>query len=838
MKKALVVEDDPDIVELIAHYLRAEGFEVEAASDGRAGLERLRAGSFQVVVLDLQLPGMDGLSLCGEIRRDKRTRSLPVIMLTARGDEADRVVGLEVGADDYVVKPFSPKELVARVRALLRRTERREDEDEAPLRDGLLEIDETRHVVRWKGESDPPHREGVRAPPRPRRGPRPRALPPVAARGHLGLQLRRGDEDGGRSRPPPPGEAARPRRAAHHGKVTRVSYGSRGRAMKGLSLRGRMVTTAVVAAGLALLVLLLLAGPRLTARAREQSFAALGAEARLMARVVEDELGRGVPPEGLDPVVDAAARDVEARVTVIARDGRVLGDSAVSGAELARLENHARRPEVQEALAGRVARSERRSATVGAELLYVAVPIRSGDTVFGVARLSRNRADIEAAGNDLWWTAAVALGLALVATGLLSLLLSASLARSLGEIMDTARQFANGNLSARIKVRRDDELGELAQIINRSGDQLQERVAEIARDRGRTEAILTAMDDGVLAVDHRGTVILANPHLSRALDLVSPLGRHYLEVVRQQEVGALIESVLRTGERREAEVELIHQRRYYTITAVPFPGAEGAPQGAVLTFNDATERRRVEDMRRDFVANASHELRTPLTSIRGFVEALEDGAMEQPETAQRFLGKIRTHADRMATLIEDLLELSRLEGRDANAAWTETAVTSVVEEVAAAFAGAATRKDISLRRSDRGAPTVVTDPERLRRILENLVDNAVKYTPNGGSVEIIAPRRRRRRRALRGRRQRPRHRRRAPRAGSSSGSTGWTRRAAASWAAPASASRSCKHLAESMGASVTVDSAPGRGSRFAVLVPARPQAAAAPVEARAAAPRD
>ena len=152
MKKALVVEDDPDIVELIAHYLRAEGFEVEAAGDGRAGLDRLRAGGFQVVVLDLQLPGMDGLSLCAEIRRDKRTRSLPVIMLTARGDEADRIVGLEVGADDYVVKPFSPKELVARVRALLRRAERREEEDEAPLRDGLLEIDETRHLVRWKGE--------------------------------------------------------------------------------------------------------------------------------------------------------------------------------------------------------------------------------------------------------------------------------------------------------------------------------------------------------------------------------------------------------------------------------------------------------------------------------------------------------------------------------------------------------------------------------------------------------------------------------------------------------------------------------------------------------------
>jgi DNA-binding response OmpR family regulator len=154
MKKALVVEDDPDIVELIDHYLRAEGFAVEALGDGRQALERLRAGGHDVVILDLQLPGLDGLSLCAELRRDKRTRSLPVIMLTARGDEADRVVGLEVGADDYVVKPFSPKELVARVRALMRRLDRRED-DEAPLVLGPLEIDADRHTVRW--ESQPVH---------------------------------------------------------------------------------------------------------------------------------------------------------------------------------------------------------------------------------------------------------------------------------------------------------------------------------------------------------------------------------------------------------------------------------------------------------------------------------------------------------------------------------------------------------------------------------------------------------------------------------------------------------------------------------------------------------
>ncbi len=151
MKRALVVEDDPDIVELISHYLSAEGFQVESVADGRRALELVRGGSYGLLILDLQLPGLDGLSVCSELRRDKRTSALPIVMLTARGDEADRVVGLEVGADDYVVKPFSPKELVARVRALLRRADRREA-DEEPIGTGELEIDRARHTVAFRGE--------------------------------------------------------------------------------------------------------------------------------------------------------------------------------------------------------------------------------------------------------------------------------------------------------------------------------------------------------------------------------------------------------------------------------------------------------------------------------------------------------------------------------------------------------------------------------------------------------------------------------------------------------------------------------------------------------------
>ena len=165
----------------------------------------------------------------------------------------------------------------------------------------------------------------------------------------------------------------------------------------------------------------------------------------------------------------------------------------------------------------------------------------------------------------------------------------------------------------------------------------------------------------------------------------------------------------------------------------------------MLTFHDVTDRRQLERVRRDFVANASHELRTPLTSIRGFVEALEDGAWAEPETAQRFLGKIRAHSDRMAALVEDLLELSRLESGERAPRWETVSPGELAEDALASFARQAERRGIALVHHDQGAPAIVSDGERLVRILGNLVDNALKYTPAGGHVEIVteaAPRRR------------------------------------------------------------------------------------------------
>jgi two-component system, OmpR family, alkaline phosphatase synthesis response regulator PhoP len=151
MRRALVVEDDADIVELVSLYLSRDGWDVESEADGKRAVDKVRRGGYQLVILDIQLPGMDGLAVCAELRRDRAGASVPLVMLTARGDEADRVVGLEMGADDYVVKPFSPKELLARVRALVRRMERKE-ETEAVSAVGALQVDRARHVVRCAGK--------------------------------------------------------------------------------------------------------------------------------------------------------------------------------------------------------------------------------------------------------------------------------------------------------------------------------------------------------------------------------------------------------------------------------------------------------------------------------------------------------------------------------------------------------------------------------------------------------------------------------------------------------------------------------------------------------------
>jgi len=585
------------------------------------------------------------------------------------------------------------------------------------------------------------------------------------------------------------------------------------------SFRRRLALAGILTAAAALLVVLFIQGRVLNADTRAETQERLRAEARILAEAVSVPWSVQGPGYWVDDLVDRAGRSTETRLTVVSLDGTVLGDTTASGDALRAIENHAGRPEIRDALSLGEGTNERLSNTAHERQMYVAVRIRHEGRLLGVARASLSLDRIETRVSELQ----VSLGFALLSVLLLASGLAWWLSRPLAEpmkhLLEGAQAMARGNLGKRIREDRDDEFGQLARVLNQAASGIQEQFAAATREGARFSAVLGAMEDGLLAVDHRGIVLLANDALLRAHNLAGSTGTHYLEVFRQAEIGALIDEVLTSGERRTAEIDLVGTSRSFVLVGVPFPASPGEAHGAVITFNDVSEPRRVDRIRRDFVANASHELRTPLTSIRGFVEALEDGGLEEHETARRFLSRIRANADRMASLVDDLLQLSRLESGALAATLEPVDCGAVASDVVASFAEIASKKSIALDTMIEPVPAAPGDSDRLRRILEHLVDNALKYTPNGGRVTVRV----------------------SPEGagvvvavedtGPGIGPEHLPRLFERFYRVDTARSRELggtglglsivKHLAESMGASVSVASEPDKGSRFETHLPAR-----------------
>ena len=589
------------------------------------------------------------------------------------------------------------------------------------------------------------------------------------------------------------------------------------------SFRRRLALAGILTSAGALIVVLLVQGRALNSDTRVETRERLRAEARILAEALSAPWSVQGPGTWVDELVDRSGRSTQTRLTVMAINGTVVGDTTASGEALRAIENHAGRPEVREALSLGEGTDERFSNTARERQMYVAVHIRYEGRLLGVARASLSLARIEMRSSQLQRSLGVALLSVLALASALAWWLSRPLAEPMSRILEGAQALARGDLGKRIHEDRDDEFGQLARVLNQAASGIQEQFGSATRERARFSAVLAAMEDGLLAVDHRGIVLLANDALSRSHDLGGSTGTHYLEVFRQAEIGALIDQVLTSEERRTAEIDLAGSGRSFVLVGVPFPASPGEAHGAVITFNDVSERKRVDRIRRDFVANASHELRTPLTSIRGFVEALEDGGLEETETAKRFLARIRANADRMASLVDDLLELSRLESGAQAPTLEPLDCSAVATDVVASFSKIAARKSIALQSIQAPAPRVLSDGDRLRRILEHLVDNALKYTPDGGRVTVrLAPE--------------------GEGALVSVEDTGpgispehLPRLFERFYRVDTARSRELggtglglsivKHLADSMGASVKVASATDKGSTFEVRLPARPPGA-------------
>jgi two-component system phosphate regulon sensor histidine kinase PhoR len=514
-----------------------------------------------------------------------------------------------------------------------------------------------------------------------------------------------------------------------------------------LALRLTLLLLAVITVGLAVM------GLYVTRVLERHAVEQLEAGLVTSARLVEDGL-RAVGTTGgadleaeLHALAERYATIAATRVTVMAPDGTVLADSA---RDPETMENHAQRPEVRTALAGGVGSDVRRSRTLDVEMLYVAVPLNSPGRPPGVLRLAVPLTEVVKARAAVRRTVELGAVLAIAVALGIGLFLTRRVTRPVSRMRATAQRMAAGDLDHRVPVHGRDEVAELGHALNRMADALREKVQALESQRAEITAILERMVEGVIALDQRSRIVVMNPAARLILGLPtrpdagggpSGAGRPLADVVREKALFDLVDAC-RAGAppdecRREIELPPpVDRILHVDAVAVPFP--HQGP-GTLLVLHDITELRRLERVRAEFVANVSHELRTPLTAIKGYLETLLDGALEEAH-ARPFLETAHTHAERLGRLVDDLLQLSDVETGKIVLEVRPVLLRETAGAVAAMFEGQAAPKQLRLVNTVPTGLHAEADPDRVAQILVNLVDNAVKYTPAGGQITLSAAR--------------------------------------------------------------------------------------------------
>lgn len=442
----------------------------------------------------------------------------------------------------------------------------------------------------------------------------------------------------------------------------------------------------------------------------------------------------------LDQVADELGQQLAVRVTFIDPNGVVLGDSAVSEHGLGDLQNHADRPEVQAAWQKGQGWRVRYSQTLDTDMLYVASTLPGFQDGRSVLRLAMPLRDVgqmkQPVSRAIWMASALGLVLAL----LLAYGSSRYVSRPIVDMTRIARDVASGVYTQRHPAgATSQELQDLASALDEMRRQIQTRIGQITLEKSRLEAVLTSITEGILVTEQSGRVSMANRAFEKLFGLTqNAVGRMPIELVRQRDVQEAIEQTIETGQVVFLDLMLTDGlERYLDVHVAPIL-QDGRCVGSVTVFFDITELRRLERIRKDFVANVSHELRTPLTAIKGCAATLADGALEDPVAAKRFVDMINNHSDRLHDLVEDVLDLSRMES---GAMTLKLETCSVGELVGCALEqvrGRAKEKEIALHVDLDDGLQVRCDHKLIEQALVNLLDNAVKYTPEGGAVFVKA----------------------------------------------------------------------------------------------------
>ena len=454
------------------------------------------------------------------------------------------------------------------------------------------------------------------------------------------------------------------------------------------------------------------------------------------------------PPEALTPAdastdrspLQAWISEMSAsgvRVTVIASDGQVLADSQ---SDSSTMENHAARPEIRDALEKGEGQSIRRSVTMGRNLMYYAVrsPVAAGPPVILRFALPLQALDEELSGfrKRLWLSSLVML----FVTGAVSLLISRSFSDRIDRLTKFSRRVAEGDFRPIEADRSGDDMEALAVSLNETASRLDRSIRTITEERNLSSAILGSMVEGVAVVNASERLLFANPGFAEILDLDVPprSGSALVEVVRQTELLEAVRRVLKGEPRVEAEIVTGTLRQhFFAVTVASVRAAETF--GAVIVLHDVTDLRKLERVRRDFVANVSHEFKTPLTAIQGFAETLLAGALDDPQNRVRFLEIILEHSRRLARLTDDLLRLSQMDADRLGLEIRRVGISQFVESCVETAQRPASERDLRISVNlSKGLPDIAADRRRLAEVLQNLLDNAIQYTPPGGQIMLSA----------------------------------------------------------------------------------------------------
>lgn len=429
------------------------------------------------------------------------------------------------------------------------------------------------------------------------------------------------------------------------------------------------------------------------------------------------------------------------RYTLISTDGRVLADS---GKDPAGMEPHGDRPEIVAAREQGVGWATRPSATLGRTMAYVARRVDDGDgRALGFVRAALAAERVEDRGARLTSWLGRASWIALLVGGVLSWLLARGLVARIQRIRDAGLAIAAGDTTHRVARAGSDELGDVGGSLNAMAAHFADQVATIGAERQGLDSILAAMVEGVIAVDADERIVHCNASAGRILgfDPTAAIGQHVWEVVRLGRIPPALHAAFAAGRSDEQTVTVLRHGQMLALRLHTSPllrrGGDGVRGGAVVVVHDITELRRLETVRRDFVANASHELKTPVAAIRGLVETILDDPTMDGEVQRGFLGRIATQAARLQGLVEEMLALSRLEAHEGHEPEEAIDIRGPVQEALDAVAPLAAEKRIGITSAIAAEPLLVrAQAEALRRIAANLLDNAVKYTPPQGHVHV------------------------------------------------------------------------------------------------------